>query len=198
MRTPFCLLLVSCISCFLFPLAVLAQITAFDPEIPHYEIGGQFSGLDLRDPVTRGDAGIGAHFGYNYNRFLSLEAEVNAYRIGTTAMRTRHTTTAFFGTRIGYSSPNSGIYLKLRPGFIHFPKDSDLNPAVLQSPTHFAFDTGLVLLRRFPGHTYLRLDAGSVIVNYGSGPFTDPASGAVTHLGIRGNPSVALGFGLNF
>lgn len=84
------------------------------------------------------------------------------------------------------------------PGFIHFPKDSDLPPAVLNPSTHFALDTGVVLVRYFPNHFYLRFDAGATIINYGSGIFVDPASGERVHLGIRGAPALALGVGVHF
>ena len=167
-------------------------------EMPRYEAGIQFTGIQLTGPITAGDLGIGAHFGYNFRPYVSFEADANAFRIGADATHNHHAGEAFFGPRFGYTFPNVGIYVKALPGFIHFPKDSDLPPAVLNGATHFALDTGVVLIRYFPNHVYVRFDAGSTIINYGSGSFVDPVSGQRVNLGVRGATSVALGVGAHF
>jgi hypothetical protein len=167
-------------------------------EAPRFEAGIQFTGTQLTGPITAGDLGIGGHFGYNFKRYISFEADADAFRIGSNATHDYHTVEAFFGPRVGYTFPDVGIYLKVLPGFIHFPKNSDLPPAVLNPATHFALDTGVVLIRYFPNHVYVRFDGGATLINYGSGIFADPLSGERVHLGIRGAPSIALGVGVHF
>lgn len=182
----------------LFEPVAWGQITLSYPGIPRYEAGVQFTGIQLTGPVTAGDLGVGLHFGYNFKRYISFEADANAFRIGSNSTHDYHTGEAFFGPRVGYTFPDAGIYLKVLPGFIHFPKNSDLPPAVLNPATHFALDTGVVLIRYFPNHVYVRFDGGATIINYGSGVFVDPVSGERVHLGVRGAPALALGVGVHF
>jgi hypothetical protein len=167
-------------------------------EMPRYEAGIQFTGIQLTGPITAGGLGVGAHFGYNFRPYVSFEADANAFRIGADGPNNNHTGEAFFGPRFGYTFPDVGIYVKVLPGFIHFPKDGNLPPTVLNPATRFALDTGVVLIRYFPNHVYVRFDAGATIINYGSGSFVDPVSGQQVHLGIRGAPAVALGVGVHF
>ena len=167
-------------------------------EMPRYEAGIQFTGIQLTGPITAGGLGVGAHFGYNFRPYVSFEADANAFRIGADGPNNNHTGEAFFGPRVGYTFPEVGIYVKVLPGFIHFPKDGNLPPTALNPATRFALDTGVVLIRYFPNHVYVRFDAGATIINYGSGSFVDPVSGQQVHLGVRGAPSFALGVGVHF
>jgi hypothetical protein len=175
-----------------------AQIVVTDPGIPRFDAGMQFIGIQLKGPVTAGDLGIGLHAGYNFNSFLSFESDVNTFHLGPAGIQNSRTTEVFFGPRIGYTSREAGIYLKVLPGFIHFPRESDQAASPLNPSTHFALDTGVVLLRYFPNHFYVRFDGGATIINYGSGSLVDPVNGEQLHLGIRGAPAVALGVGLHF
>jgi hypothetical protein len=113
--------------------------------------------------IPRFDAGV------QFNSYLSLESNVNAFHFASSGQQDLRTTEAFFGPRIGYTSREAGVYLKVLPGFIHFPRASDQTTTPLNPSTHFAFDTGVVLLRYFPNHAYVRFDGGATIINYGSG-----------------------------
>lgn len=178
--------------------AANAQITLSYPGIPRFDAGVQFTGIQLTGPVTAGDLGVGLHFGYNFNSYLSFESNVNAFHLATSGQQDLHTAEAFFGPRIGYTSREAGIYVKVLPGFIHFPRASDQTTTPLNPSTHFALDTGVVVLRYFPNHVYIRFDGGATIINYGSGSFVDPASGQRVSLGIRGAPAFSLGVGVHF
>lgn len=195
MRAGMRVVLVVCLFAWSAAEKARAQIVIQYPGLPRYEIGAQFSAVQLNGPAVAGSLGVGLHFGYNYNQYLSLETEVNRHSF---ASSTLDTTSGFFGPRIGYTSREAGIYVKVRPGFIHFPSHGDLNPGVLQHPTNFAFDTGVVVTRYFPNHVYLRFDAGSMLVNYGGGSYTDPITGQVTRQGAHGSVSVSFGFGAHF
>jgi hypothetical protein len=184
--------------CLAIPPIANGQIVVTYPGIPRFDAGMQFTAIQLKGPVTAGDLGVGLHFGYNYNSYLSFETNVNAFKIGTSGAEGSHTTEALFGARIGYTSREAGVYLKVLPGFIHFPKSSDFPLAILNPSTHFALDTGVVLVRYFPNHVYVRFDGGATIINYGSGTFVDPVSRERVHLGVYGGPSFALGVGFHF
>lgn len=178
--------------------ATNAQITLSYPGIPRFDAGMQFTGIQLTGPVTSGDLGAGLHFGYNFNSYLSFESNVNAFHLSTSGPQDAHTMEALFGPRIGYTSREAGIYLKVLPGFIHFPRASGQLTTPLIPSTHFALDTGVVVLRYFPNHVYVRFDGGATIINYGSGSFVDPASNQRVSLGIRGAPAFSLGVGFHF
>jgi len=149
-----------------------------------YELGAQFTAVAPGGPVDAGNIGPGLHFGYNYNRFLSLESDLNGY----------HPVTFLVGPRIGYTWQDVGLYLKVRPGLIHFTSDEAI-PSVEKHPTHFAFDTGIVLARYFESGVYLRLDAGRIFVDYGGGSYTDPVTKQMYHLGVPGGFLGSVGIG---
>jgi hypothetical protein len=89
--------------------AAHGQIVLTYPGLPRYEVGVQFTGIQLTGPITAGDLGVGAHFGYNFQRYVSFEANANAFRIGADTTHNFHTGAAFFGPRIGYTSREAGI-----------------------------------------------------------------------------------------
>ena len=175
-----------------------AQITSNYSGIPRFDAGVQFTGIQLNGPIVAGDLGVGLHFGYNFNSYLSLESNVNAFHLASNGQQDSHTVEALFGPRIGYTSREAGIYVKVLPGFIHFPRASDQATTPLNPLTNFVLDTGVVVLRYFPNHVYVRFDGGATIINYGSGSFVDPASGQRVHLGLRGTPAFSLGVGAHF
>jgi hypothetical protein len=191
------LLVIGLVSAVILP-AAHGQIVLTYPGIPRFDAGVQFTAIQFNGPVTSGNLGVGLHFGYNFNSYLSFESNVNAFHLASNGQQELRTTEAFFGARIGYTSREAGVYLKVLPGFIHFPRESDQVTTPLNPSTHFALDTGVVLLRYFPNHFYVRFDGGTTIVNYGSGAFVDPLSGQRVHLGMRGAPSFALGVGVHF
>lgn len=191
------LLLIGLVCAAVLP-AANAQITVSYPGIPRFDAGLQFTGIQLTGPVASGDLGVGLHFGYNVNSYLSLESNVSAFHLASGGQQDSRSTEALFGPRIGYTSGRAGIYVKVLPGFIHFPRASDQFTTPLNPSTHFALDTGVVVVRYFPNHVYVRFDGGATIINYGSGVFVDPVSGQQVHLGIRGGPAFSLGVGAHF
>ena len=171
------------------------QIVIQYPGLPRYELGAQFNGLQLNGPVVGGSLGLGGHFGFNFNQYVSVDTDLSGYNFGGDHL---NTVVGLFGVRAGYTSRQFGIYAKLRPGFIHFPSSPELLPPVRRPATHFAFDTGFVMVRYFENHTYLRFEFGRTFVNYGGGSFTDPVTGQVTHFGVPSGVSVGFGVGAHW
>lgn len=79
------------------------------------------------------------------------------------------------------------------PGFIHFRKASDQITTPLNPSTHFALDTGVVLLRYFPNHFYIRFDGGATIIDYARGLFGS-GERAASEFGGKGAPLFAPGW----
>jgi len=172
-----------------------AQAAWPSSDFSRYELGVEFHALQLPGALTGEGIGPGLHFGYNFNRFVSFETDISGQSV---ASDRANSLVALFGPRIGYTGPNAGIYVNLRPGLIHFPSDGDVIAPVAQHPTRFAFDTGVVVARYFPNHTYLRFDLGRMFVDYGGGSYTNPLTGQLTHLGVPGGVSASFGIGAHW
>ncbi|CAN5872633.1 hypothetical protein BH20ACI4_BH20ACI4_12250 [soil metagenome] len=122
--------------CLLFLILVLlcdksatAQTDVADKK---FEVGAQFSVLNISDPIAfnlnnsdepqkRTEAGFGGRFGYNFNRFLALEAEVNFFPRNFRQFQTNATggqiSQGLFGIKAGIRKDKIGIFGKVRPGF---------------------------------------------------------------------------------
>ena len=194
----FRILLVMGLVSFVILPAANGQIVLTYSGIPRFDAGVQFTAVQFNGLVDSGNSGVGLHFGYNFNSYLSFESNVNAFNLASSGQQELRTGEAFFGTRIGYTSREAGIYVKVLPGFIHFPKASDQTTTPLNPSTHFALDTGVVVVRYFPNHVYIRFDGGATIINYGSGSSLDPVSGQRVNLGVRGAPAFSFGLGFHF
>jgi hypothetical protein len=168
-------------------------------DIPRIEAGIHFTEFRLRAPIAEGAAGIGARFGWNLSNHLGFEGEVNHFP-GSTGPRGTpdfHETEGLFGAKVGFGTKYGGIFGKVRPGFLHFPKDSAAAQRGLMRQDYFALDLGVVAERYFANHAYLRLDAGDTIVSYRNESFLD-AFGSTTRLGTSHNFQLSLGVGVHF
>jgi len=192
MRRVICVFAWVCVILFFAAEAASGQIVIQYSGLPRYELGAQFNGLQLTGPVVSGSIGLGGHFAFNYNQYVSLDTDISGYNFAGDRL---NTVVGLFGARVGYTSRGLGIYGKVRPGFIHFASSPELIPPVTRPATHFAFDTGVVMTRYFENHTYLRFELGRTFVNYGGGTYRDPLSGVATHLGVPGGVSVGFGVG---
>lgn len=184
-----------CLFCIFTAKLTNAQIVIQYGELTRYDLGAQFSGVQLNGAVVGGSLGVGGHFGYHFNQFLVLDTEVSGYRFGGGQL---NTPVGLFGVDAGYRWRGFGIYAKVRPGFIHFPSSQEFIPPVTEHPTRFALDTGVVLARYFENHVYVRCDVGRMFVSYGGGAYTNPMTGQVTHLGMPGGVLVAVGVGAHW
>jgi hypothetical protein len=167
-------------------------------EIPRIETGIQFTALHLPAPIGEGAAGVGGRFTYNLSSHFGLEAEVNHFPGGTRLASNFGETEGLFGLRAGFAIPKGGMFLKARPGFIHFSETSDVHGRGLNQLDHFALDLGFVGTRYFSNHTYLRFDAGDTIITYGNERLLDPLNGRVSRLGTVHNPQISIGVGIHF
>lgn len=182
----------------IFLLCIPGSEARAQSEVPRFEAGVQFTALHLPAPINEGAAGLGGRFTYNLNNHFGLEAEVNHFPGGTRSQSSFGETQGLFGLRAGYAIPSGGMFLKARPGFIHFPEGRDVAGRGLSQLDHFAFDLGFVGIRYFWNHTYVRFDAGDTIITYGNEHLLDPITGRISRLGTVHNAQVSIGVGIHF
>lgn len=138
-----------------------------------FEVGGQVTALGVEDfgePL----AGIGGRVGYNFNKYLALEAEANFFpsdafgnnQIGQRAQ-------AFVGLKAGARSKYAGLFAKARPGVMFIGETisgfscTEGNGFTSCRPNHnnFALDAGAVAEFYPSRRSIIRLDVGDTMVN---------------------------------
>jgi len=146
-----------------------------------FEIGGQFSGIRADNspgstffrgrPGNRLDVGGGGRFTFNLNRYVDLESELNFFKeketfaSGATEVTFEGTKTqGVFGAKAGIRRSRFGVFGKLRPGFMHFNKDSDCPGCEIHGNYEFALDAGGVV-EFYPSKRFLvRFDVGDTMI----------------------------------
>jgi hypothetical protein len=178
-------------------LTSAAQASAQDTAVPRWEAGVQFTGLRLVDPIGEGAAGLGGRFGYNLSNHFGLEAESNHFPGGTKLNSNFGETQGLFGMKAGVGRSYGGIYAKVRPGFIHFSRDSATVGRGLKNQNYFALDLGIVAERYWSNHLYARFDIGDTIISYGGERYIN-LTGTPIRLNTVHNPQVSFGVGVRF
>src|SRR5215471_10505012 len=144
-----------------------------------YELGGLVTYTFLREIGTR-DVGVGTDSGglggrlvYRAFPWLDLETEIN-FLPGNSATSGNHLQ-GFFGVKAGKRWKKVGIFVKARPGFIHFRRD----PFGVGKPGGSPFsheraastepniDLGGVIEYYTARGLILRFDLGDTVIRYG-------------------------------
>jgi len=192
-----------------------------------FEVGVQFSALGISDPTSlnlsspgspqsRNEAGFGGRFGYNLNRYLALEAEVNFFPRNFKQVTTNFTggrvTQGLFGIKAGIRKGKFGFFGKARPGFAssgnattaEFPNGNGTDPnnrfgfKVIRS-TQLTADIGGVVEFYPSRRTIIRFDAGDTITRYPDIQFTVfPAGNIVKETVYSHKAQFSAGFGFRF
>jgi hypothetical protein len=164
-------------------------------EIPRIEIGTQIMGMVSEAPTT--SAGVGVHAGCNLSHYASLDGEQDRFSPKRTFTQNAGALMGLLGVRAGVTMPRGGVYLKLRPGLVHFSGNSDLENRGLLEFHHFGLAAGFVLLRYFPNHTYLQMDASDTFLPFRSAKIMN-GTRQLVRLNTTNNATISLGFGLHF
>ncbi len=149
-----------------------------------FEVGGQFSALQLAD-VKGTHAGIGGRAAYDITNWASLEAEANFFpnedvtisvMPGVSHLQVeyrRRRAEAFFGPKLGVRFQRFGIFAKVRPGFTRLsdrgtlcsgPGCASASLVVPAYRTDFAMDLGGVL-EFYPTTRFVaRVDLGDTAI----------------------------------
>jgi hypothetical protein len=141
-------------------------------EFSRFEVGGQFAAFRaVADPQANVSffPGLGLRFGYNFNRRLAFEAEVDGVPQGvppTILTQGGKAFSAVFGTRAKVlQSRHFAVFGLLRPGLLHFSGVGDTKNTVVE----------------FHPHTFFTLNLGGGVEYY-------PAPRWILRFDITGNP----------
>jgi hypothetical protein len=122
-------------------------------------------------------SGFGGRFGYKLTRHFGLESEVNYFPANN--LTTGRNLEALFGAKAGKQFGRIGLFLKGRPGFVHSTRGTltanGLCPLVTGLPesftcasvsgvTNFAIDVGGIVEVKTSKRTFVRFDAGDLIL----------------------------------
>jgi hypothetical protein len=222
-------MLAACAAVFCCALGSGARAQSADDR--HFEIGGQFSVLNATNgrgsvttavpcspsPCTPGttttttdgratEPGFGGRVGFNFNRYFGVEAEGNFFPrergVREDDFNGGRKTQGLFGVKVGRHFEEVGVFVKARPGFVHFNEGNLRQPPdtvcilIVPAPvgcfettgrTDFAFDLGGVV-ELYPSHrTIIRFDAGDTILRTDAHliPVTIPTQGTAVTISPR-------------
>ena len=210
-----------------------AAAQSADPEVVDehpFEVGAQltFIGLNFPERISTGPAGTfrtgeqgvttagyGGRFGYNLNRYVALEVEVNHLpRRNFNEVFQNRREQIFAGVRVGRRWEKVGVFAKARPGAMYFDGYGSRGPCTFtlasdtcteQGRTFFAADVGGVVEYYPSRRVILRVDAGDTIVRFReAGPInfppigTFPGSSSITVADTTHNFQMTFGIGFRF
>src|SRR5262245_19575035 len=149
-------------SIWLILVLIVPDFVKAQDTVQRYELGGLITYTFLRE-IGSTDAGVGTQAGglggrlvYRAFPVLDLESEIN-FLPGNSATSGNHVQ-GFFGAKAGKRWGKGGIFLKARPGFIHFRRD----PFGVQKPGSSIFS------HERAASTELNVDLGGVVEYYTS------------------------------
>ncbi|HEX8844611.1 MAG TPA: outer membrane beta-barrel protein [Pyrinomonadaceae bacterium] len=177
-----------------------------DADKHRFEVGGQFSLLQLSEArsVTTTASGIvinfaretepgfGGRVGYNINNYVAVEAEANFFPRERDGGNGRGIE-GLFGVKAGWRFEKAGIFGKARPGFFSErvsdfrPRSGGACPAVFPPPvgcfdeirsreTSLAFDVGGVVELYPTTRSIVRFDIGDTIIRVGERNIRAPST----------------------
>jgi hypothetical protein len=180
--------LLSRVVALLFVFGPLATHTQAQDKTLKYEVGGQifsFQGNEIGNGW-----GAGGRFGYNLNKYVSLDSELNGF-LGDEG--DVYSTEGMLGVKVGKRYKNFGVFAKVRPGFM---TDLYLNNDLSRGRTRFLVDVGAVVEAYPSRHTIFRVDLGDAIIPFGQN--TVAVANGFQRLGTTHNFQYSLGFGIRF
>lgn len=159
-------------------LLMMPHVAAAQDAGRRYELGGLLTYTFLRVIGTRDvgvgteSAGLGGRLVYHALPLLDLETEIN-FLPGNSATSGNHVQ-GFLGVKAGPRWKKGGIFLKARPGFIHFSRDpfgvrkpgSSLFSTERAASTEPDFDLGGVLEYYTARGLIVRFDLGDSVIHY--------------------------------
>ena len=161
---------------------------------PKYEVGVKVNVLDVRKISGEKPAGFGGIFGYNLNKNISLETEVAHFPKDPSGNFGQ--TIAMFGVKAGIrtniNGDKFGFFLKARPGFIKFDRNSFAGDV-----TKPLVDVGGVVEYYPIRNIALRADFGAAIIGFGNDTVRT-ITGNNVKIGTTANPNFSFGITLRF
>lgn len=186
-----------------------------------FEVGAQFSILEIRDPVDsffmpRIEPGFGGRFVFNLNRHVAFEAEGNLFPRNFQRTITPFTggrvIQGLFGVKAGVRRQKIGFFGKARPGFVssghtvigeEFPGGNGPDPNnrfgyQFVRATQLAMDLGGVVEYYPSPRTILRFDIGDTVTKYIESAICFPAGVPCKRPRYTHEPQFSVGVGFRF
>jgi hypothetical protein len=182
------------------------------------EVGGLFTVVSLTDfqerlfpSIGNGSdvmSGVGGRFGYNFHKYVALDAEVNFFPESHLANEEfGQKMQGFIGVKAGVRNDKVGVFAKARPGVMWFGEFSSRGGCSstafgsvcgVSHEKDFAMDLGGVFEYYPTDRLIVRADVGDTIIRYqerqtriGSLPVLVPAA-------TKNNLQISLGIGWRF
>jgi len=194
MRTAKLNIVILTICALLLPAALFAQQTS------PIEVGGATTVLVNNRIGTATDAGLVGRFTYNFTPSFSIDSEVGSYLTNTNPAASQYqfggrAFLALVGPKAGFRTRHVDVFLKIRPGILSYGstlKDVEsLNPPLVRK-TDAVLDVGTTVEFRTSTRTFVRIDAGELLVRYGDALIFQSPPGPVTlsvgTIGYIGSP----------
>jgi len=192
-------------------VCLAAGNAAAQTAVPRFEVGGHFSTLRVGEAGNT-NAGIGGRAGYDFSRWLAVEAETSFFprdRIDvemgvapiTTTRWSRRRLEGFLGPKVGVRGERVGAFAKVRPGFVTLTNTGlgcagDICPLILlprpEYRTEFALDLGGIFEFYPTPRSIARFDLGTTAIRHRS-QGVPPCRDCTTK-----NLSTSLGVGFRF
>jgi hypothetical protein len=172
-------------------LAVLLLSFAINSSGQKYEAGVHITGLHLHK-IDEGPVGFGGRFHYNVTPFIAADLEVTHFPENSAGNFGQ--TTGLFGVRAGKRFEHIGLFVKGRPGFMHF--GGRYFQSRLQERMHSIVDGGAVIEYYPTKRMFIRIDTGDTVIYFGSARLFSRVNPDA--LGTIHNFQSGLGIGLFF
>jgi len=150
---------------------VLGLLNQHGATAQKFQLGAEFTGLHLHK-IDEAPFGVGIRFQYKPQPFWAADLELSHYpSFGT---HNFGETAALAGVGAGASFDAFGVFIKARPGVMHF--GGDYFRAVLDHRTHFIVDIGGMVEYYPTRRVFLRIDTGDTVIYYGNSHLLDRAN----------------------
>ena len=172
------------------------------------EVSALYATINLQAFESR-ESGVGVRLSYNVNKYIALEAEGNAFEFSIGDYPTDEWLAAqgLLGIRAGLRGRRVGLFAKLRPGVVNFPKlkvhqrfclplQSCQNAG--KSGNRLAVDAGAVVEIYPTSRIVVRLDVGDTLIRFKDDVFFQTSSFVRIKDGFSHNVQVAGSVGFRF
>ena len=172
------------------------------------EVSGLYTTINLQAFDSR-ESGVGIRLSYNINKYLAVEAEGNAFEFSIGDYPTDEWLAAqgLLGVRAGLRGRRVGLFAKLRPGVVSFPKLRVHQHFCIplqscedagKSGNRLAVDAGAVVEVYPTSKIVVRLDVGDTMIRFRDDVFFKTSSFVRIDDGFSHNVQVGGSIGLRF
>lgn len=141
-----------------------------------WEAGLHYTNIDLPmdwpgcSACRMHSSGVGTNLGYRMTNLLYFDSELNVFPSAGGANAKGRASEFLAGVKLGRTFGSWGVFITLRPGFIHYEKT--LVPgsqSEYESANRFALDAGGVVEYHASSRSTIRFDVGTTFVRYLTG-----------------------------